>query len=256
MKIGVCIHTGRAEFVKSLGYDFIEENLSNVEKATDEKFLIMQQNVERAGIPVYSFNSFYPREFSLYREDAISFTRAYTERAFARAASLGGKICVFGSSRARYIQEGINKVFAEQRLRDILELCCENADKHGLTLAIEPLNSSETNYINTVPEAADIARTVGKNNLGALVDFYHFFMENEPDSNIEQAKDTLIHAHIARPNADRMAPTEEDASTLAHWAELLKSIHYQGALSLECSYGDNFEGKLTAATPLMQVFRG
>lgn len=255
MKIGVCIHTGRAELVKSLGYDFLEDNLSNIEKANDEKFLMIQRNVERAGIPVYSFNSFFPKEFSIYQEDAISFTRAYTERAFARATALGGKICVFGSSRARYIKEGMNKVFAEQRLRDILELCCENADKHGLTIAIEPLNSLETNYINTVPEAANVVRAMNKKNLGSLVDFYHFFMENEPASNLEKAKDTLIHAHIARPNADRMAPTAEDASTLAHWAELLKQIHYQGALSLECSYGDNFEGLLTAATPLMQVFR-
>lgn len=65
-----------------------------------------------------------------------------------------------------------------------------------------------------------------------------------------------MHAHLARPNADRMAPCAEDAEALAHWAELLKKIDYRGAISLECRYGDEFERRLTEATPLMQAFRG
>lgn len=257
MKIGVCIHTGKAEFVKSLGYDFIEENLSLVEKADDEKFRTMQRNVERAGIPVYSFNTFFPTKgVSIYAPDAMEYIRGYTARAFERAEALGGKVCVFGSSKARYIEDGIDPAFAEQRLLDALELCGEQADRHGLTVVLEPLNSTETNYINTVTDAADIVRRLGMKNVGALVDFYHFFMENEPDANVESAKDVLMHAHLARPNADRMAPRAEDASTVAHWAELLKKTDYRGAISLECRYGDEFERRLTEATPLMQAFRG
>ena len=257
MKIGVCIHTGKAEFVKSLGYDFIEENLSMLEKADDEKFRTMQRNVERAGIPVYSFNTFFPTKgVSIYAPDAMEYIRGYTARAFERAEALGGKVCVFGSSKARYIEDGIDRAFAEQRLLDVLSLCGEMADKHGILIAVEPLNKNETNYINTVTDAAEVARRLNKKNVGALVDFYHFFMENEPDANVENAKDVLLHAHLARPNADRMAPRAEDATTVAHWAELLKKTDYQGAISLECRYGDEFERLLTEATPLMQVFRG
>ena len=257
MKIGVCIHTGKAEFVKSLGYDFIEENLSMLEKADSEKLRTMQKNVERAGIPVYSFNTFFPTKgVSIYAPDAMEYIRGYTARAFERAEALGGKVCVFGSSKARYIEDGIDPAFAEQRLLDALELCGEQADRHGLTVVLEPLNSAETNYINTVTDAADIVRRLGMKNVGALVDFYHFFMENEPDANVENAKDVLMHAHLARPNADRMAPCAEDAEALAHWAELLKKIDYRGAISLECRYGDEFERRLTEATPLMQAFRG
>lgn len=255
MKVGVCIHTGKAEFIKSLGYDFIEENLSAVEKATDEKFSLMQKNVEKAGIPVYSFNTFFPKGFSIYGADAMEFTRTYVERAFPRAAALGGKVCVFGSAKARYIEEGTDPDFAEKRLLDVVELCAEQGERHGLTIVIEPLNSNETNYINTVTEGAEIARRLGRGNVGALVDFYHFFMENEPDSNLFDAKDILLHAHLARPNADRMAPRAGDETIIARWAELLKKSGYDGTIALECRYGDEFERLLTEATPLMQIFR-
>ena len=85
--------------------------------------------------------------------------------------------------------------------------------------------------------------------------FYHFFMENEPDSNLFDAKDILLHAHLARPNADRMAPRAGDETTIARWAELLKKSGYDGTIALECRYGDEFERLLTEATPLMQIFR-
>ena len=185
----------------------------------------------------------------------MDFARAYTERALARAAALGGKICVFGGGRSRNIGEDVDRSFAEKRFADMLEFCAEQADRHGLTLALEPLNTSETNHINTVAEAATLVRSINKQNLRALVDFYHFFMENEPDANVINAKDVLLHAHLARPNADRMAPRAGDEETITHWAELLKQIDYQGAIALECRYGDEFEKLLTEATPLMQAFR-
>ena len=255
MKIGVCATSAKAAIVKELGYDYIEENLSAIQKMTDESFREVQKLYETLDLPVYSFNNFFPGTITLYGEDSLETIRAYAEVALDRAQALGGKVCVFGSGKARNIGEGVDRAFAEQRFLDVLGLCGEMADKRGILIAVEPLNKNETNYINTVTDGASVARKLGMANVGGLVDFYHFFMENEPDSNLFDAKDTLLHAHLARPNADRLPPKAEDVETLAHWADLLKKINYKGALSIECRFGTELESLLSEATPFVQVFR-
>lgn len=255
MKIGVCTNSSNAALVKELGYDYVEEALATVSKMTDEKFSEVQKCYEALDMPVYSFNNFFPGNISLYGEDSMEIVRSYAENALNRAQALGGKVCVFGSGKARNIGEDVDRAFAEQRFLDVLALCGEMADKRGILMAVEPLNKNETNYINTVTEGAAIARKLGMANVGGLVDFYHFFMENEPDSNLFEAKDTILHAHIARPNADRLPPKAEDAETVAHWASLLKQIDYKGALSLECRFGTELPTLLPEATPFVQIFR-
>ena len=79
-------------------------------------------------------------------------------------------------------------------------------------------------------------------------------MENENESGVINNADSLMHAHIARPNEDRLSPKAEDAEAVAGWAELLKGIGYDGAISLECRY-KNFEDDIKEARKYMEFFR-
>ena len=253
MKIGVCGGIERAPIIKKLGFDYIEENLSKTAGLTEDKFEELLEKYRELGLPVYSFNCFFG-DVSMYAENSVEEIKKYASRALERAYRLGGKICVIGSGKARAIPAGESREFAEQRFTDIVSLCADIANEYGIKIVIEPLNSHETNFVNTVSAATRIAESTCRENVGALVDFFHFFMENESEDGVISNADSIVHAHIARPNEDRLSPKAEDVETVAHWAELLKSIGYDGAISLECRY-KNFEDDIKEARKYMEFFR-
>ena len=255
MKIGICGSVNKAEIAKKMGFDYIEENLAKIAEISDTEFSETVNFYERLDMPVYSFNCYLPSEISVYGEGAFEEIKKYSEKAIERAYALGGSICVFGSGGQRKIPDGMDRKIAEKKFLSIVTACAEIADKKGINLVVEPLSRSDTNLINTVEEGAEFARATGLSNVGALVDFYHFFKNGDTEESLKSAKDILIHTHIARPNPDRMMPTEEDIPTLKHWADMLKEINYSGAISLEAKYGDSFEDMITERTKYLQVVR-
>lgn len=255
MKIGVCGGIEKAIIAKSIGYDYAEENLNKLAKLSDKDFAILVKAYEKLDFPVYSFNCFFGPENLLYEDDSLTNIKAYAEFVTARAAALGGSVCVVGSGKARNVAEGMDRAFCEQRFVDILKVCGEAAEKNGIILAIEPLSPKETNLINKVHEGADFARRSGSKSVGVLVDFFHFFMNNEGDDGLVGSEDILWHAHLARANVDRMMPAEEDAPTVAKWVDMLKAANYKGHISLEGKYGDDFEVGMTATLPFVAPFK-
>jgi sugar phosphate isomerase/epimerase len=254
MKIGVCGGTDKAPMIKRLGFDYIEENMSKILELSDAEFADKVREYEALGLPVYSFNVFFDKEIELYSDEFFSGLEDYGRKAFSRAKALGGSICVVGSGKARSIPEGVTRESAEARFVEILSLLGGIAEDYSIKLAIETLNRSETNFITTVCEAAELARRVGRKNVGSIVDFYHFSMENESDESLLSCGDVIMHAHFAVPKSRKAVPDAEDIPTLAHWAELLREINYSGAISIEARY-DDFESELAEGAKHLDPFR-
>ena len=258
MKIGVCADIEKATIIKEQGIggiDYIEENMSKLLALTDTEFASRVRDYERLDVPVYSFNVFFAGDTQLYGEEFLKEAGAYARKAFSRAAALGGKICVVGSGKARNIPDGFSRAYCEERFADILSILGERAEDFGIRLAVEPLNKGETNFINSVVEAADMARRVGQGSVGSLVDFYHFFKEGESDEALLKAGDCIIHSHMAAPDVTvKRMPIESDLPTIEHWARLLERIGFAEAISIECRYGD-FAAELCERLKYLEPFR-
>lgn len=254
MKIGVCGGIDKAPTIKMLGFDYIEENMSKILALSDAEFAEIVQEYERLGVSVYSFNVFFGKEIELYSDEFLEGLEEYGRKAFSRAKALGGSVCVIGSGKARSIPEGVTREEAEARFVEILSILGGIAEEYGIKLAIEPLNSSETNFITKVSEAAEIARRVARKNVGAIVDFYHFSMENESDESLLSCGDVIMHAHFAVSKSRKSVPKAEDIPTLARWTELLRGINYSGAISIEARY-DDFESELAEGAKHLDPFR-
>ena len=123
------------------------------------------------------------------------------------------------------------------------------AEKYGVIVAIEPLQASETNFINTVAEGAEMARQAGSPNICVIADFYHMAREGEPAEDIVAAADKLVHCHIAEC-ANRTAPGV-DGDDFTPYFKALKQIKYQGRISLECRWGD-VNAQLPVAVQVMK----
>jgi sugar phosphate isomerase/epimerase len=156
---------------------------------------------------------------------------------------VGGRVIVFGSGGARNIPEGFSRERAEAQLVEFLELAAEHVGKNGMKIAIEPLNRSESNVLNSVAEAVELAQRVNRDAIGVLVDFYHLTLEEEPFDHIAAAGSVLIHAHVA--DSGRLYPGSGSYPYPAFYGAL-RGAGYDERISIECNWRD-FAGELPRA---------
>ena len=69
-------------------------------------------------------------------------------------AALGGKIMVWGSPQQRSLEDGWDYGECVERAVEILQPAAEHCGDLGITIAMEPLASTETNFLNTAEETA------------------------------------------------------------------------------------------------------
>jgi len=183
-----------------------------------------------------AFNSFIPSSLPLCGE-AVDWARVerYVDVATDRMAQLGASVVVFGSGGARRCPEGFSHDEAAQQLRYFLGMAGTYCGRRGLKLCIEPLNSSETNMINTVAEAAVWARELGHPDVVVLADLFHMGVEGEPLEHLAEAADLLGHTHIA--DAGRRVPGGFGYDVDGFLGALQKA-GYEGRVSIEANFAD------------------
>ena len=266
MKIGVCA-TNYKDWptVAKYGYDYIEQALFLLGKATDEEFEEMKKAQAAAGIPVEACMGYFPGGFVLYAFDpetgkGTDFTevekavREHSEKCLSRAAQLGTKVVVVGSGSARRVPEGMDRAEAEKQFARVLDICGEVAAKNDISIVIEPLNKKETDIVNTLEEALYIHSLVKSDNVFVLNDFYHSHIEGESLDWIAKAGDLLRHVHIC--DFERNCPTfEKDADDLIPCVKALKDAGYDARISYECGFKPDFETAVANAKSLADAFK-
>lgn len=256
MRFGVCTgDINRFSLIKAAGYDYVEFPMTELVKMSDEAFAAFAAKVEEIGIPVESYNGFFPPELKIVGNaidyDAIE---AYAEKGFSRAAQIGGKVAVIGSGGARRIPEGEGYEENFARFAKTLAVCGEVASRYGMYVTVEPLNDKETNLINSVAEGLEVCRKANHPAARCLADFYHVFMSGETLDAIRGAGDMLGHVHLARANEDRAMPYAEDVPQCEEWAAALKACGYDARISLEGNFLPSFEEAVARCREIVKVF--
>ncbi|MHB1356076.1 MAG: sugar phosphate isomerase/epimerase family protein [Anaerolineae bacterium] len=237
--IGMCISPERVPDLAP-GYDFIELGVSSNLIPLEEDGIYEQRRPALASLlpPIRAFNLFVPAQVKLVGPTVdFGLVKTYVQRALQRASELHADTVVFGSGGARALPEGFNRSVAWGQLVRFLELCSNEAEKHKLVIAIEPLNKAETNIINTYLEGVQLAMDVGRDEVRVLADIYHFMMDNEPLDDISHEPSWLAHVHLA--DTMRKFPGS-GMYPLERLFTILKEIDYPGKVSVECSWGPDF----------------
>ena len=257
MRIGVCANYDRWSIVSAAGYDYVEGNFSKIARASDEEFEEMRKALDASGVKMEATNGFFPGDFCLYSKDDFDSVKKnvgeYCERGFSRGASLGQKVAVIGSSKARDIKEGYTKEETEEQFCEVLRICGEVGAKYGVAVTVEPLNFMEANFINTFADGLDIVKKTNHPNVFVMIDLYHHAVNGEPLSAFDGTAGILVHAHIARK--DRESPTAEDSPGLDPKIAYLKKAGYDGRISLEARYTPDFETAINNTYTLLSKYR-
>ena len=238
-KIGVCASLENAELIRQSGGDYIEVGVRRflLPDKPDADFAANLKAARACKIPILSANSFLPGSLKCVGpkadHDAVL---AYAKTVFERAKRVGIETIVFGSSGARSIPEGFDRSRAEHQFIALLMKMAPLAAANGVVVAIEPLNSGETNFINTLRQGARIVEAADHPNIRLVADLFHMARMNEMPKELCFHSRLIEHVHVAE-KAGRTPPGVEGDDFRGYF-EALQDSGYRGGISIECRWKD------------------
>lgn len=246
------------EKLKHFGYDYVELPLSEIMDMDREEQNALRNRLEKAGIWSEVFNNFFPPSLKLTGPLADrNKIRQYYREAMQLAKSLGAETIVFGSPGAKSYPQGFSKAKAMEQLLNLTEEVNQEAERIGITIAIEPIRRPECNLINTFLEGVELAKRVNGGATKVLVDYYHMTWEQEPIEHLRQYGEWLTHVHFACPylpgEGERNIPLDFSEWKYGEFVDTLHKIGYQGTVSIE-AYSKNFDEHAEAAIKLMKTY--
>ena len=185
MKIALCNEVLRdmefpaqCEYAAALGYDGLEvapftlgpepHLLSAVERAR------LRRDAAAAGIEIVGLHWLLvtPAGLSVNsQDDAVrERTVAVLRDLIGLCADLGGRYLVHGSPAQRSVAKGDSFEAARGRAVGTFAAVAPEAETAGITYCIEPLAARETNFINTVAEAAALVEFIGSPAFRTMID--------------------------------------------------------------------------------------
>lgn len=237
VKVGLFTTVDQAAILAQAGYDYVEENVQTflVPEQPESDFAPKLESAHSAALPVKAAACFLPGSLKCVGPvvDLERIAR-YADVAFRRAHQVGIDTIVFGSGTSRQIPEGFSPATALDQFTNCVRRIAPLADLHGVTIVIEPLNSKECNFINSLAEGAGVVEAVSHPRVRLLVDIYHMLMDREQAGEIITHGSWIRHAHVAECKG-RLAPGT-GGEDFGPYLRALAKINYSGSISFECKW--------------------
>lgn len=231
MQYGLCGSFDQLQIAKEAGYDYIEVAVASVAAMSDDEFEQKRLLTEQAGMPVSCCNVLFPGSIRLYDPQVTDdMIRDYLEAAFSRLERLHTETVVFGSGGARRRPEEVSYVDAFRRLVQVCRMVGDAAERHGITIVVEPLCRRECNMINSLAEGAALVAAADHPHVKLLADTFHITRDGEPMEDISRVGG-VSHVHVALKES-RLWPIVVEPE-LVSCVEQLKQTGYTGRISVE-----------------------
>jgi sugar phosphate isomerase/epimerase len=238
IQVGYCTRLASLEAAKAAGFDYVELATSEIAALSDAEFEQAAARIRQVGLPVPAMNLFLPATLKVTGPDVNRDEQiAYVKKAFARLERIGTTVVVFGSGGARQVPAGFPKDEAFRQLVEFGRRIAPEARARGITIAVEPLRTEETNIINSAAEGLSLVEAIGDPNFQLMVDFYHLASVKEDPSVIVRARDHIRHLHMANPEG-RVFPLAMSEYSYAPFFAALRTIGYDKRISVEASTKD------------------
>ena len=221
------------------GLAFVEPTVASLLRAGEgeEAFGAALAKARTAPVPPEAANCFFPGDLKNTGPDVdAAALDAWVQTSCRRAAVAGVKTLVFGSGGSRSVPEGFDRDRAGEQLLENLRRYGPLAAGHDVTIALEPLNAHDCNFVNSVDEAAELVRAAGHPNIRLLVDTYHMAVDGDPVDAIRRAAGLIAHVHCAE--GDGRGPLGTVGENQRPYFRAMKDAGYDGPVSLECTWRD------------------
>jgi len=238
--IGIIYEAEKDSLLYASGYRFLEESIGRSFSPLALDWNAFQQRLARLNetrCKVYACNLFVPGKLKLVGpEHDQQAVLNYVDTVMRRCKLAGVKVVVLGSGEARRVPPGFDSAMARRQFIEVSGKMALLAEKHGIVIAMENLNRSETNFGNTVLDVLMMAKEINRPGFKATADIYHMLREDESPNSIRMAGQWLVHCHIAEEK-ERAWPGKYGEDFKPYF-QALKDIGFSGKIMLECGWKD------------------
>jgi sugar phosphate isomerase/epimerase len=239
MKLGLYIDIQHGSVLPNDQFDFIEENVQTllVPEADEAAFQERLAIVRTLGRPVLAANRLLPADLRPVGPvvDEARLLK-WGETVFRRAEQVGVKRIVWGSGASRRLVDDFPREKAREQFVRAVASFAPFAERHGVVIVVEPVCRTDSNFIRSLAEGADIVHAVAHPSVRLLADNYHMDIEGEPASEIERFASILEHVHVSEIKR-RAIPGTTDYD-LRPYLRALKNAGYNGTLAIEPEWLD------------------
>lgn len=221
--------------LKAQGMDFITGGTGPflVPEQSDEVFAAKLKVLQECGLPMPACNGFIrPAHLRCVGEEANhDQVLEWADICFRRLKQAGGKFMVFGSGGSRALRNDWPKEKADVQFVALLQRMGPLAEKHGVTVVVEQLNTRECNYINHIRDAAGLIRQAKHPHIRLLADLYHMVTDGDTPEDLKAAMDVVVHIEIAEKEG--RAYPGIGGQDFRPFFRVLKDAGYRGLINIE-----------------------
>lgn len=238
-ELGIIVPLEQDSLAYASGFRMLGESVGRMlsPSLTGEQFAENLQRIKKAKCKVVLCNIFFPGNIKIAGPD-VNETRVlgYADSVFSRAKTAGIGLIVLGSGTARRIPDNYDTTKAK---RDFVALCRKLsvvAARYEIMIALESLQSAETNFLISLNSAAEIVRSVNHPNFRLNADIFHMLRQGESPQSIIDAADILIYCEIAEKQSRSLPGVVGD--DFKPWLRALRKANYKGHIFIEGNSND------------------
>ena len=235
-RLGIVSGLAQDSLAYASGFKMIGESVPKLLSPvlTDDQFNASLKKIKAAKCKVLSCNLFFPPNIKIAGPEVDEAkVLTYTETVLSRAGQAGVKFIVLGSSGARSIPAGYNIVKAKSDFVILAGKLAQIAGKYKVTILLENLETTETNFITSLKSAAEIVREVNHPNFRLNADIFHMMREGESPDEIIEAGDLIGFSEVAEKQNRSLPGVMGD--DFKPYLRALHKINYKGFIFIEGS---------------------
>jgi sugar phosphate isomerase/epimerase len=247
-EIGVVQNIENDSLLRVFGFRCLVEatpKLLSPRNVSEEQFQLNLQTIKKLRVPMFATNIFIPGNLKVVGpnidEKAVL---EFTETVLQRAQTAGVKLITWGSGGSRGVPDGFDRQKAKEQFIYMAKKVTALAAKYDIVLALENLNRTECNFINSVTEALAIVKAVDHKNFRLCIDIYHMLKESEPPSAIAGTKGYVVYCEVAEKEG--RTPPGVHGDDFTPYFAALKKEKYKERIVIECQWGNFADQGATA----------
>ena len=232
--MGIVAPIEQDSLIYASGFRMLGESVGRMlsPSLTEEQFQQNLARIKKAKCKVLLCNIFFPGSIKI-AGPAVEETRVlgYADTVLSRAKRAGIQFIVLGSGGARRLPEGYDVQKAQADFALLCRKLALVAKKYGIMIALESLEATESNFLITLKDAADVVRTVDHPNFKLNADIFHMMREGESPQSIVDAADILVYCEIAEKQKRSLPGVQGD--DFKPYLRALRKAKYNGDVFIE-----------------------
>ena len=246
-------------YVSELGYDAVEIAPFTLANSVEDIPLAERQRMRKAagqaGVEIAGIHWVLAKPDGLHishLEPAIrQRTANYLSQLVDFCADLGGTRIIFGSPKQRNVLPGVTSQQARQWTAEGFRNPVTRAEERGVTICLEPLGPTDTNFINTAEEAIEFVSAFNSPHFQIILDTKAMCTEAKPIPEIiRNSWPHFAHFHANDRNLKGPGFGDVDFKPIA---AALREVGYNGYVSVEVFNFD--EGPRVIASKSLEYLR-